>query len=389
MMEMDKKINTHTLLRGLLLCGMISWLGLAWSGCSRLGSQTTEKENMATAIYPITSSLILTQGRLRPGDESMEMIWSGAQIHFTAEADSIWLRATTSPERLGLGPRFDIFLTVVIDGQEFYSVLIPNGKSRHLIAAGLGDGPHEVTLFKRTEALTGSIVVKGIELSPRGQLTEPPSLPARSIQFIGNSITCGYGNLGDDQTCPFSPATEDGFQAYGAIAARELRVRYTAVCYSGRGVWRNYDGSKDGILYDLYQRYHPMDEEASYPFDEPSPDVVAINLGTNDFAKGIPPADDYKGAFRKLIALVKEHHPNAALFLLGSPMLEGERLTLQRTYLSELVEELQAEGMEQVYHFDLTTQGPLGYGCSWHPNLAQHELNGQELAAFIREKMGW
>ena len=56
------------------------------------------------------------------------------------------------------------------------------------------------------------------------------------------------------------------------------------------------------------------------------------------------------------------------------------------TATNVLIDEL---GMDRVHRFDLSTQGELGYGCAWHPNVAQHQKNAAELTGFIRDRFGW
>ena len=54
-----------------------------------------------------------------------------------------------------------------------------------------------------------------------GALMDPPAGAGRLIEVIGDSITCGYGNLGTlaDADC-FT--TESHWDTYGAVAARAL-----------------------------------------------------------------------------------------------------------------------------------------------------------------------
>ncbi len=346
------------------------------------------------ALIPATTDRVLRLGRMRARDSALEMVWSGSQLHLRVQGDSLWLRArpeaATGPE--AIQPP-EVYLTVVVDRERPRSLALSPGPTRTLLATGLGDAPHHVQLFKRSEAMTGSVWVEGFELSDGGKLLSPPPRPARHLAFIGNSITCGYGNLGTQADCDFSPATEDGYRAYGAMAARELQASYMAICYSGRGVYRNYDGSQRGTLLDLYPRYHPRDAEPAFPCEEPRADAVVINLGTNDFALSNPDPSAFTEAYLRLAKLVRRQHPGAALFLLSGPMLDNQarrrpRATLQRA-LDGVAAQLRTRGDAAVYRFDLTPQGPLGYGCDWHPNLAQHRLNAQELAAFIAAQMQW
>jgi hypothetical protein len=85
----------------------------------------------------------------------------------------------------------------------------------------------------------------------------PSKRPARRIEFIGNSITCGYGVLSDSSNCHFSPQTEDAGMSYAAILSRRLHADYHLVAYSGKGMVRNYgDKNKTSVnpMLSLYDR---------------------------------------------------------------------------------------------------------------------------------------
>lgn len=66
-----------------------------------------------------------------------------------------------------------------------------------------------------------------------GRFLTPPEGPARRIEVIGDSITCGYGVDGADQYCPFSAATENHYRTYAAIAARDLGADLATLAWSG------------------------------------------------------------------------------------------------------------------------------------------------------------
>ena len=55
-------------------------------------------------------------------------------------------------------------------------------------------------------------------------------------------------------------------------------------------------------------------------------------------------------------------------------------------YLNELIKRLRTEGIN-VFMLELSQQGELGYGCGWHPNIAQDEKNGKELYDFLRSEV--
>src|SRR5262249_20179368 len=144
-------------------------------------------------------------------------------------------------------------------------------------------------VHKRTETLWGTIQLRAFTPLPASSAALVPSAPpARRIEIIGDSITCGYGDQGDSATCPFTADTEDESMAYGARAARLLGAAHTRIDWSGLGLTRNYGGATKDIVPALWERTIATDPASRWPFAAPPPDVVVVNLGSNDFSVGDP-----------------------------------------------------------------------------------------------------
>ena len=68
---------------------------------------------------------------------------------------------------------------------------------------------------------------------------------------------------------------------------RELGAAHVAIAYSGIGMLRNNGGGTTGTMPERYERTL-ADDAASLGLARYTPDVVVIDLGTNDFATGDP-----------------------------------------------------------------------------------------------------
>lgn len=252
---------------------------------------------------------------------------------------------------------------------------------------------HEVTVYKNTEAQKGSVVFKGIDL--HGGTFLPATKRPRRIEFIGDSIMCGYGNEGKNATCPFEvklrdardnngnvmikngvasivsvPVTENQYLSYTSLTARELSADAVTTCWSGKGVYKNYKEKKDDpdrettvpqlwasrtIATDSIGAAQPVAEGGSRwdfgaePADE-KPQVVVISLGTNDFSRDVEPEDkggdnvpdglmDRPGeldkfyqAYLELVQNVRTNRPDAHIFIAVPPMVTDQYpLDLART----------------------------------------------------------
>lgn len=89
----------------------------------------------------------------------------------------------------------------------------------YVLAHDLQPQPHSLILIKRTEPVVALSVFSGFELADNNTLMPPVPAFGRRLEVIGDSISCGYGNLGVPP-CPFTAATEDWTQTYtGMLAA--------------------------------------------------------------------------------------------------------------------------------------------------------------------------
>jgi hypothetical protein len=319
------------------------------------------------------------------GPGQVGFAWTGVSIRFRFEGDSLslCLQNLPRPEE----PWKQSYYHLELDGQPLPLLATGPGDSLFRLG-GWGPGPHELLIFRRSEALTGQGRFAGLVLPPGGRLLEPPLPSARCLEFLGNSITCGYGNEGSEASCDFDPVQENGYQTYAARAARALRADFQAVCYSGRGVWRNYGDSPEPLMGQLFRQAHPWEGSPARTFSRP-PDALMVNLGTNDFAQGIPPEAEFVEAYAALLADIRQAYPAARIVCLTGSMMQGPSLATLKRFLDEAVERRRAAGDSALYRFDLSPQGELGYGCDAHPSLAQHARNAEELSAFLRTLLGW
>lgn len=88
------------------------------------------------------------------------------------------------------------FFNVFID-DSLVSVLQVSGKLRYFeIKLPFKNKLHELKIYKRTEAIIGTSYFGGIKVEAKSKVLKLKKQATYKFQFIGNSITCGYGVLG-------------------------------------------------------------------------------------------------------------------------------------------------------------------------------------------------
>lgn len=283
------------------------------------------------------------------------------------------------------------------------------------LATALSQGKHHIKLMYVMEGLFRNPEFHGFVLDKGSHLVPPAALPERKIEFIGNSITCGYGVESMEMSAPFEDETENHWLTYANIVSDSLLAQHTSISRSGIGVYRNYDGPKTGSVENMpwqyeYTLFNKHDEK--WDFSKYQPQLVCINLGTNDLSTNNYDIQLYENNYRMFLKTVRSKYPAAKIVLLTGPMLDEKESSLQRAALDRICNDARKNGFtlpddavvgkkgknkktkksgdKDIYRFDFSFQtGDLGYGASWHPSKLQHQKMAGELLPFLRDLMKW
>jgi len=277
--------------------------------------------------------------------------------------------------------------TVLVDGELLPKLVTSAGEMLYSLASGLAEGEHQFEMYRRTEASSGVTVVQGFEVSD-GELLEPPAAAARRIEVIGDSITCGYGDEGK-APCSFSADTENPYGAYAAALARSLDAELDTVAWSGKGVIYNYNGDRLNPLPVVYDRVVPDDRKNPWSFAR-KPDVVIINLGTNDFSTANAPTSAlFTSTYQEFLARLRLLYPEAFILCTVGPMLSSSMLATARTSIAAAVAARSAAGDMRVKAYEMMTPNSAPQGCDSHPNLVTQQAMAAELEMVLRAELGW
>ena len=323
--------------------------------------------------------------------------WNFPGIQITAAFEGTSLRMIAKPKS-------GYFMAQIDQAEPFKVAFRGERDSVVTLATALSDGRHLVRLMYVIEGYEFFPEFWGFVLDKGRQLVDGPVLPSRKIEFIGNSITCGYGNEGLKKGEGFDYATENHYYSYASITARNLEAQHWVVARSGIGAYRNYDGPKTGnpeshmpVQYEFTGyawkpelRQQPTFLREKWDFSRYQPDVVCINLGTNDLSTNNYDATLLKKGYQKLLKMVRQHNPQAKIVFLTGTMLYNQELQLAKQLLDEVAAEAKKAGDKEVYRFDMPhIDGEAFLGNDWHPNIYQDEKMAGELTAYLRKLMNW
>ncbi|MCZ7645184.1 MAG: GDSL-type esterase/lipase family protein [Planctomycetota bacterium] len=323
-----------------------------------------------------------------------EAEWPASELAFTVSGGSVNLvaedRAQGTPNPIR-GIWADYF-TVLVGDAEPVRLGLHRQRKVYRLAENLPQGKHVIRVYKRCESHTGRIKVLGLQLEQGARLLDPPARPRRRIEFIGDSITCAYGNEAPDKSEHSCPYTENNYLSYAAVAARALQAEHHCIAWSGMGVFQNYGGKRGvDLMPDYYLRTLPTDTSSRWEFKRWTPDAVVINLGTNDFSpKESPTREEFNTGYAGLVKTVRANYPDATIVCAVGCMMGGAKLETIRGYLAALIEEHAKAGDAKLHYVEFEPQKQEdGIGADWHPSVKTHAKMATVLTAKLKELMGW
>lgn len=259
---------------------------------------------------------------------------------------------------------------------------------------------HTIKVIRLTECARA---VSGlVSFIAEGDLLKYKSSEKRKkIEFVGDSITCGFGNETYGGERDFYTSEENGWMACGAIAARKLQMEGDYICVSGITVGRFPQALMPYGMIELYpytdrltQDRVPesMDRETSYEcwdFKGHVPDYIVINLGTNDGTM-VGRSEDILAAERmfdtyyyKFLSMLRQYNgfkPQiiCALGCIDYYLYDRITAVVQRF--------MQDTGDQKICCFKYTKMLMSGQdaGACYHPSIDRHMKMAEELAALIR-----
>ena len=282
------------------------------------------------------------------------------------------------------------YLNIFIDGVLKDKICV-TGKNYHhvVLAEKLSKEKHRLRLQKCTEGENGCVTIKSFLLKPNGTLS-PVERKQRMIEIYGDSYTCGYGTESNKANDHFLLETENCDKAYGCIIARYFAADYVLIAHSGQGMVRNYGDKNQISEVNMSTRYTQIFDAHGiipYSFEAYTPDLVIINLGTNDFSPtAIPTDQQYVDAYMDMINTIKSKYKRVKILCI-TPHSANRYLSACLSLLRQRVysdpDVFMANSLS-----DIVTEAR-DMGADWHPNYQGQKKIAMCLIPQISAIMGW
>lgn len=371
-------------------------VSLMLSGCTPTGSTAPD-----THIGAQTEAETKAISELKPLGRTYEengTLWlgfsgSGAEFTFKGKKLSVTIAGDSTAE--GGDENSQARIAIFVNGERQTDDMINESEKVYQVIDESTEQTADIRIVKLSESANSLCGIKSVDCDG----TISPALErAMKIEFIGDSITCGYGVDDEVKEHHFSTKTEDCTKAYAVKTAEKLDADYSLVSLSGHGIISGYSDGKVQQKNQVMSRYYDKfgfsygtfgnsQKAFSVPWDHSSfePDVIVINLGTNDASwckQEEDRLDSFTEKYREFLAHLREVHPDAkivcTLGIMGEDLYPWIELAVQQ-YTEET-------GDKNVYTMKFDQQDMNdGIAADWHPSEKTHEKAAEKLAGFIKE----
>lgn len=359
-----------------------------------------EKEEVLSlkTIVP-TETNVRTIGRTGWLNDTLWMVHSGSGAEFTFWGTTATVTLLGDSTVLANSDS-QVHFAIYVNGEEVVNDMMNKLEKTYTVFESDVEEQCTIKILKLSESAQSTMGIKSIEVTAKGEIA-PTENKEKLIEFIGDSITCGYGVEDENRDNHFKTGTENATKAYAYKTAQALGADYSLVSFSGYGIVSGYTATatkvpeqtvpqyyeKLGFSYGAYLGEKP--DDYAWDFSKRQPDVIVLNLGTND--------DSYTGAkserqeeyvtgYIDFLKTIRKNNPDATIIC--SLGIMGDRLFPSVSKAMQMYK--MESGDTNIYSLKFDVQSAAdGYAADWHPTEATHTKAAEKLTAEIKKIMGW
>ncbi len=244
------------------------------------------------------------------------------------------------------------------------------------------DTYHEIKVLKVTESIEKLGFDEIALLGNDACLENPPADNPRKLEFIGDSITCGYGVIGPVFQPSYHTYQQDNTCSYAYLTSERLGAEGRYISVSGKGIYCNCEGSLEDVK--AVQYYEYLTREGGVCNDGYEPEVLVINIGTNDGFAGAK-KENFEIAAKEMLTKARARYKNAHIIWLYGMMNNCYKDIIRKT----INQMNKTDGKLYFLYVDAATLENDEIGANGHPSVKASIRVSSILARKIRSITGW
>ncbi|SHN59990.1 GDSL-like Lipase/Acylhydrolase family protein [Butyrivibrio hungatei DSM 14810] len=350
-------------------------------------------------------------GRLGKVRDPLPLLFNGSAVEVVVTGSDLWIDFETDNDF------HEPWVAYELNGAFMGRQMVLAGEHSICLFRNMNpDTPKRVRFYRELQAMSEDdkckVLVKGFRLD--GEFMEVPKYDLK-IEFIGDSITSGEGSYGAVTDVDWLAMYMSASVNYATMTAKALNADYHIVSQGGWGVFCGWDNDVRHNIPSIYEKVcglamGPSNEalgtQDPYDFDSWQPDVIVVNLGTNDASAFEQPPlyieelgatfkqrknedgsynreDELKvvNAAISFLEMLRKHNHHA--HIIWAYGMLGSNLNLT---LTEAINKYREKsGDNNVSFFQLPNTTMRTFGAHMHPGAQAHLEASKVLADYIKE----
>ena len=326
---------------------------------------------MNKVYFGLTGRILCKDGKLILGytNSSVEMIVQGTAL--SVEFETGENEPVNQPG-----------LRIYVDDVPVKEIVLAE-KYEKLEVATFDEGIHRVRIVKITEASMSYVSINMLQVEGKLLPVQKDDTKPKAL-FIGDSITCGFGVLGEPEQ-DFSLRLEDGEKCYASFLAKKCDWEAEWLSVSGYGMFVEYTGDRVNVLPNLYPYTNYFyDKETREDATRFVPDYIFINLGTNDSGhlneKCV--AEGFRSEYESFLYTLRMSYEKASIICMIGTLAPDVYPIIE-----EVVEKVKSQGFRNIYALKLPFHDVErdGIACG-HPTEATHKKDAERIYEYMKEE---
>lgn len=369
-------------------------------------------ENPKLKVYALTEiENLKVHGRTTGNLTPLTLFWTGSAIELNGKGAELWIEVEVAFDT------YEPWISIVIDSVPIARQMLIAGRYWICIFREMNENTvKNVQIVRDVQAMSGD---PGCSLQIHAAKFDGEFLPIKEkpfkFEFIGDSITSGEGAIGAIGEEDWIPMWFSAINNYSKITAAAMNAEYRIMSQSGWGVLSGWDNNPHSNIPEYYEkvcgilngeRNEALGAMKENDFVSWQPDVVVVNLGTNDVGAFNSPEwkDEVTGethkqhrnedgtfkeedlrtfeeAAEKFLIKLRKYNKNAIIIwvygMLGIPIMPSIYRAVDN-YTKK-------SGDKKVSVFQLPNTTDETFGARSHPGILAHEKAAKELTGYIKQ----
>lgn len=350
-------------------------------------------------------------GRTTNNRSPLTLFWTGSGIELNVTGSELWIEVESDYDL------YEPWIHMLVNSAPVSRRMLTAGRYWVCVFRGLNENAAKnVRVLREIQAMSGdpacSLQIHAVKTD--GVFLPVPEKPYK-IEFIGDSITSGEGIIGDKAETEWISMWFSAVDNYATLTADALDADFRILSQSGWGVLTSWDNNPNANLPRYYEQVCGLltgeknEELGAFgpnDFGGWQPDVVVVNLGSNDGGAFVSPewkdevtgkvykqrlnedgsfneedVSNFEKAAEQFLHILRQNNRHAhivwAYGMLGMPMMPAIYRAVEAY--------TQKTGDRKVSIFQLPNTNEETVGSRSHPGALSHQQAARELTGYLKE----